>query len=1492
MDDAAGVISSFGAAPGGGAGNRRHRPIVIVTGMPGSGAALCARVLSALGVDLADRVADPAVGYPAGANDNGDWQRPEIAEFHHRILALFDRSADSPLHDVPLPVGWWADPRVVAVRREIAGFVAGKLGPGLFGFEAPLTARLFPMWRQIISELRLSPRVVFCLRNPGEVAHDCQLRHGLDPELAEHRWFIHTLEFFRYVDVESFCTLEFEQWGQAPLVNLRKLQQFLRLSWAPADSEAQLILSELAGCSGALAPDALRQARQPAVRLLYTLARDAEHTPAARDAIGNLIAQFASFQQLNGPQQRALAGIAGLAAGLTDELAQVKTTAAALRAHVAELEREAQQRTAAAEAIGSEASELRAALQQAEIRARDSLASAAATGSELGELRAALQRAEIRIRDSLASEETARAETEGMRRQLAETAAEAAKHRTAAEGWAKRAAELGDTLAESERLIRSQSAAGAAAQSEIQKLQAGLSIADRGDEQRGATIAANEAEITRLVDELAAASRREESHATEIAALLREIADLRARLASTERQAREGEDRAALMRAERDRLEQRLDRVERLQDTLRSAAAKQAAPLPNEQIAKPTASACDDAMPLCDPVAHDDDTADAELLLASGLFDPDYYQARYPDAAERGTTAADLVNHFIDHGARGGRDPHPLFITAYYVEAHRDIASDAAEGRLNPLKHFLLYGGFEGRKPHPLFDPKFYLDRYPDAAASQLNPLVHYVRHGCREQRICNPEARSPFDAYGQLPEENLDRTGRRRTLARSPTVSSAVPVPNLTETPSVGTNVPPNSVKNFRAFSTKGETTSSRAEQPTVVPAEIEFDAKWYLWRYPDIAAAEVDPLHHYTHVGKGEGRLPNPSADTQHRKAAYLRARVPAPDLFPLRSVAPRGRIAVVLHLFDPSLWPEMQEAIERIPYNFDLFVTLVKGYSDCIESEISNAYPFSHILTVANHGRDIGPFFLLLESGILYKYDLVCKLHGKKSPHRADGQQWRQELIKGVLGSPDLIERVVRAFDSDPDIGIVVAAGNIYQGAEHWISNCQILSELLPRIGISTDVLNRSFPGGSIFWIRSLLLRSFAGLDIRFEDFDPEPLATDGALAHAIERIFGLVCEDAGMRVVEHDKIQPKNTVLSQSGNLHTIAFYLPQYHPIPENDEWWGKGFTEWTNVTRARPLFQNHRQPRLPGELGFYDLRLDEIRERQCDLAREYDISAFCYYYYWFNGRRILERPLEQLLMNGKQDFPFLICWANEPWTRNWDGLNKDILLPQTYDPGWAKEFVRDITPILRDARYFRFAGSPVLLIYRVANIPQPEMAIKEIRLALAKQGLSEVHLAAAWAGGFHDDFVLPEDPRSLGLDAYYEFPPQSIPVQGLQPLPANLAPEFEGEIYDYNKTVDACLSMLQQDDRKNRHKGVTLGWDSTARRKLKSHIFHGATPTNFRRWLRGVVEHERRSGGERMIFINAWNEWAEGTYLEPDQTFGRGWLEAVKSALAKEQAKK
>ncbi len=345
------------------------------------------------------------------------------------------------------------------------------------------------------------------------------------------------------------------------------------------------------------------------------------------------------------------------------------------------------------------------------------------------------------------------------------------------------------------------------------------------------------------------------------------------------------------------------------------------------------------------------------------------------------------------------------------------------------------------------------------------------------------------------------------------------------------------------------------------------------------------------------------------------------------------------------------------------------------------------------------------------------------------------------------------------------------------------------------------------------------------------------------------------------------------------VKVVAFYLPQFHPIPENDRFWGKGYTEWSRVTRARPQFAGHYQPHLPERLGFYDLRLPEVRARQAALAREHGVHAFCYYYYWFGHKTLLERPLAEMLADGEPGLPFCLCWANENWTRRWDGAERRLLVEQRYGPELDAVLIADLLPFFRDPRYLRVRGAPVLLVYRPGAIPEPPATAARWRRAAREHGLPDLHLVAAQTFGL-------TDPRPLGFDAAVEFPPHG------ENLPANacaveaVEPGFSGEIVDFRRVVGRRLALPPPPFRL--YRTAMAGWDNTPRLGRRAVVFQGATPEAYEEWLRGLVTAARLGHPDhRLVFVNAWNEWAEGAHLEPDSRFGTGYLEATRRALAR-----
>lgn len=371
------------------------------------------------------------------------------------------------------------------------------------------------------------------------------------------------------------------------------------------------------------------------------------------------------------------------------------------------------------------------------------------------------------------------------------------------------------------------------------------------------------------------------------------------------------------------------------------------------------------------------------------------------------------------------------------------------------------------------------------------------------------------------------------------------------------------------------------------------------------------------------------------------------------------------------------------------------------------------------------------------------------------------------------------------------------------------------------------------------------------------------------------------------------------------IRAIAYYLPQYHPIPENDKWWGKGFTEWTNVSKAMPLFPGHKQPHYPGDLGFYDLRVPEVREEQARLAREAGIEGFCYWHYWFgNGKQLLERPFQEVLKTGKPDFPFCLGWANESWSGIWHGAKDKVLMNQEY-PG-VKDYeihFYNLLPAFLDKRYIQIEGKPLFLVYNPDALPD----MKEFRstfneLAL-KNGLKGLFIVANSIKNSQPDW----NPESFGFDAYTIAAHNRIIHEGIgsdfyyqnlkerksfkKKLSRKIGRllgqeksevEIPQHVYKYEKAAEYFLieNMYNIDC----YPTVITGWDNSPRCGTNGLILTNYNPGAFRQHLKQAVSYTDKNK-HKILFVKSWNEWAEGNYLEPEREFGSKFLEVFREEI-------
>ncbi|CDH43068.1 glycosyltransferase WbsX family protein [Candidatus Contendibacter odensensis] len=347
---------------------------------------------------------------------------------------------------------------------------------------------------------------------------------------------------------------------------------------------------------------------------------------------------------------------------------------------------------------------------------------------------------------------------------------------------------------------------------------------------------------------------------------------------------------------------------------------------------------------------------------------------------------------------------------------------------------------------------------------------------------------------------------------------------------------------------------------------------------------------------------------------------------------------------------------------------------------------------------------------------------------------------------------------------------------------------------------------------------------------------------------------------------------------------ISFYLPQFHPIPENDEWWGKGFTEWTNTAKAKPRFPGHYQPHVPADLGFYDLRLPESRIAQAEMARQYGIDAFCYYHYWFAGKELLERPFKEVLASGEPDFPFCICWANETWTGIWHGAPNRILIEQTY-PGEDdhRRHFEALLPAFTDRRYVKIDGKPLFAIYAPKQLPDPKRTTDLWRKLAQDAGLTDLYfVGVTWSLGWH--------PTDDGFDAgiFQNLPTRRNWYSWSNPF-KKVSRYIERQfnmptVHKYAKVIPYLLP--EQLTENHIYPCVIPNWDNSPRSGVNGLALHGSTPELFRRHFRHALDLVKdRPPEQQIVFIKSWNEWAEGNHLEPDLRYGHAYLEAIREEL-------
>ncbi len=611
----------------------------------------------------------------------------------------------------------------------------------------------------------------------------------------------------------------------------------------------------------------------------------------------------------------------------------------------------------------------------------------------------------------------------------------------------------------------------------------------------------------------------------------------------------------------------------------------------------------------------------------------------------------------------------------------------------------------------------------------------------------------------------------------------------------------------------------------------------------------------------------------------------------------------IGVHLHLFHEDLLGQMVNHLRNIPYDFDLYVSTrekadVAALSAEITAQLSKVRKVV-VEGVPNRGRDIAP--LIINFGErLKQYEMVAHLHTKRSPHAALLSSWLGKILELLYGAPGTngatVVQIIKLLKNGAKV--VYPEGNLSISVDPtgWADNYVLAGRLLRRYTQYQieDFPVVEFPQGMMFWARGECIADFLSLPLKVEDFPEEPIAPDGTIAHALERmILIMATRFEGMCVrlhrgdvkgdFPHYEEQEDFTSVIPDDAPKVLSYYLPQFHPTPENDEWHGKGFTEWTKVRAANPLFPGHYQQHIPHpDLGYYLLDSPTTLQKQADMMKKAGVHGQIFYHYWFGGRLILEKPVRMLLENPQVDMPFCFCWANENWTRRWDGNEKEILLGQNYSPEDAVAFIEYLIPFFRDSRYISVDGRPLLFVYRASSIPDPNMYVDAWAKTCHSHGLPAPYVVTVLTRGA-------TDPRDFGMDAGTERVLHDWTGGAAQDISGHLPfyDEFNGSVLRYDDVANVYMAEKPERPFTWFRNAVPI-WDNTARYGSEAYVVHDSSPRKFQQWMQVLVDQcmEHLPGDRRFILVNAWNEWAEGAHLEPDTQHGYAYLNSVGRALS------
>ena len=884
------------------------------------------------------------------------------------------------------------------------------------------------------------------------------------------------------------------------------------------------------------------------------------------------------------------------------------------------------------------------------------------------------------------------------------------------------------------------------------------------------------------------------------------------------------------------------------------------------------------------PFSHFICNGEAEGKSGTPLFLPQWYCEEYPDAISSGLSP---FAHYRIMEERRGYCPNPYFNPAWYLQENPDVAAS----EMSPLDHYVCYGEIEGRSPGPYFLPFWYKKRYLAPRIEGKGPLADYLHGG--EQKGRKPcaafyplwylEQNPEVAISGMRPLYHYMKYGEKEGRQPNPVF---YPKWYLRHNPDVSAGNM-NALAHFICYGEK----ETRNFSPY-------FDSEWYCAQYPEIDLQGLSPVMHYLERGR-ELQLESCSLPFRDRTTLPL-VPVYISSFNSNKKIENKKEISIAIHLHISSLRvvENVLQFLKYCDYPFDLYLSVTDDLN--FESLLSQVKK-----RALNGDNSIKIFPVVVPKTTATFAPMIIEFGRKLVNYDIVGHFYAGADSDSILESLEILLGTEYNSVCDGLFSLLEDKANlVYSGEERILGECNngwgncfsLANEILSKY---SDINIKDFPvietpAPFIFWAKGSALKEFLSLPFSYHNFHDEKYFVNGNLEETLKKLlFIYASRNGGGLYHVHRRTdaesdyryyeEQRDYSTTTQSDIKVLSYYLPQFHPTPENDEWHGKGFTEWTKVQAANPLFRGHYQQHIPHpDIGYYLLDSPEVLRKQAKMMKFSGVYGQIFYHYWFTGKLILEKPAQMLLANENIEMPFCFCWANENWTRRWDGDESDVLLGQEYSPDDARAFIHYLIPFFKDRRYITIDKRPVVYVYRPSSIPEPEIYIDIWAEECRKEGLGEPFVVATLTRGA-------ADPRNFKMDAAVERVLNDWAggeLRNLKGFVENYVP-LKGNILDYK---DVVKYYTKQEDQTEfpLFRSLVPSWDNTARYGDAAYLLHCNTPEKFQEWMESVVSCARRTlaPDRRYVVVNAWNEWAEGNHLEPDNRFGYAWLNTIGRVLS------